>query len=54
MKQDKQKDIYFAIYMIVVIILAVIYFTVPERESFIEFQARWWGEFRQVFLSFFY
>ena len=53
MKSEREKDIYFAIYMIAVIVLAVIYFTVPERTGFIDFQFKWWGEFREVLMSFF-
>lgn len=51
MKSERKKDIYFAIYIILVITLAAIYFTVPERKDFIEFQVKWWGEFRDVLVS---
>ena len=51
MKSERKKDIYFAIYMIAVIILASIYFTVSERKEFIDFQLKWWGEFRDVVIS---
>ena len=53
MKSERIKNIYFAIYMIAVIILASIYFTVPERKEFIDFQVKWWSEFREVLISFF-
>jgi hypothetical protein len=53
MNSERKKDIYFAIYMIAVIILAAIYFTVPERKTFIDFQVKWWGEFRELITYFF-
>ncbi len=53
MSAEKRKDIYFALYVISVIILAVIYFTVPEREAFIDFQIKWWSEFWNIAASLF-
>ena len=38
--------------MVTIVILATIYFTVPERKDFFEFQLQWWREFREAFLSF--
>lgn len=46
---ERKQDILFSIFIIVVIVLAVIYFYVPERALFMENQLKWWGEFRQLF-----
>jgi len=48
----RKRDILFVIYIVVVIILAVIYFTVPEREVFIENQLQRWREFLELVRSF--
>ena len=53
MKDNGGKDILFAGYMLIVIILAIIYFTVPERKDFIDFQVRWWREFIDAVGKFF-
>ena len=45
MRDEGNKDILFVLYILAVLILAVIYFTVPERKEFIEFQFKWWKEF---------
>jgi len=51
MKAEDRKDIYFILYIIIVLILAVIYFTVPERAFFIDNQLKWWKEMWEVILS---
>lgn len=48
MMDDGKRDLFFIIYMLVVMFLAVIYFTVPERAEFFEYQLKWWGEFWNV------
>jgi len=45
----ERKNILFVLYIISVLVLAVIYFSVPERRDFLEFNIRWWKEFWQVF-----
>lgn len=45
MEEGRKKDILFYVYILAVVILAVIYFTVPERKEFIDFQVNWWKEF---------
>ncbi len=45
MTDDGKRDLFFIIYMLVVMLLAVIYFTVPERAEFFEYQLKWWEEF---------
>jgi len=52
MKDDQKKNFIFIAFIITVIILAVIYFSVPERSKFIENQLKWWAEFRKAFFAF--
>ncbi|MEW6714327.1 MAG: hypothetical protein AB1306_04450 [Nitrospirota bacterium] len=51
MKAEGRKDIYFILYLTIALILAVIYFTVPERALFIENQLKWWKEMWEVIVS---
>ena len=51
MKTEGRRDIYFIFYTIIVLILAVIYFTVPERALFIDNQLKWWKEMWRVIVS---
>ncbi len=44
MKTERRKDLFFILYITAVIIMAVIYFTVPERAAFLENQFKWWGQ----------
>ncbi|MBI5410230.1 MAG: hypothetical protein HZA14_12785 [Nitrospirae bacterium] len=37
------------LFMLIILVLAVVYFTLPERTLFIENQMKWWGEFWDVF-----
>ncbi len=47
--RDKgRNDVFFILYLLVVLSLALIYFTVPERALFIENQIEWWGELWEV------
>ena len=58
MKSDRQKadpprregrrNIYLTIYIIIVVVLAYAYFTVPERTLFFENQLEWWREMWKV------
>ena len=52
MKAEYKKEILFIIYTVTVLILAAIYFTVPERKDFIEFQFKWWRELVDVIAFF--
>lgn len=45
MEEGRKKDILFYVYILAVVCLAVIYFTVPERKEFIDLQVKWWKEF---------
>jgi len=49
MKAENRKDIFFIIYIVTVFFLALIYFAVPERKEFLEFNMRWWKELWRVF-----
>lgn len=51
-KEERRKDIVFILYILTVLILAVIYFSVPERTLFLENQMKWWGEFWEVIKTF--
>ena len=53
MKDEGKKNILFIVYITAVLVLAVIYFTVPERKAFLNFQLEWWGEFWSLLESFF-
>ncbi len=48
MKAENRKSIFFVLYIITVLVLALIYFSVPERKEFLEFNMKWWKEFRWV------
>lgn len=48
MRDEGRKDVFFILYLLVVLSLAFIYFTVPERALFIENQIEWWGELWEV------
>lgn len=51
MTRGTGENIFFVLYLIIVLLLTVIYFTVPERASFFENQLKWWGEFWKVVSS---
>jgi hypothetical protein len=44
MKAENKKNILFVLYILTVLVLAVIYFSVPERREFIAFNMKWWKE----------
>ncbi len=50
MKDENKINIYFITYIVSVMVLAFIYFTVPERKEFVEFQIEWWKEALAVFI----
>lgn len=45
MEENRSKDIIFILFIVTVLILSVLYFSVPERALFIENGMKWWGEF---------
>jgi len=52
MTEEQKNNILYIVFIITVIILAIIYFSVPERVKFFENQIKWWAEFRKAFLGF--
>lgn len=48
MKNRAGKDILFGMYLIVLVAMAFIYFTVPERVLFLKNQLKWWGEMWRI------
>ena len=40
-----RKDVFQILYILLIVVMAVIYFSMPERASFIDHQLKWWGEF---------
>jgi len=52
MKDEHRKNVLFVFYILAVLILAIIYFTVPERKAFFDYQVEWWSEFWSVLKSF--
>jgi len=52
MREEQKKNILYIIFIVTVIIMAVTYFSVPERAKFFENQVKWWKEFMDTFLGF--
>ena len=48
MKENAKKDKLFILYILTVLVLAVIYFSVPERKEFLDFQVKWWSGMWEV------
>lgn len=48
MKENAKKDKLFILYILIVLVLAVIYFSVPERKEFLDFQVKWWSGMWEV------
>jgi hypothetical protein len=45
MKAEDRENMFFILFILIVMAMAVIYFTVPERPAFFENQIEWWREF---------
>jgi hypothetical protein len=41
---ERLKDILFAVYVLIVVTLSILYFSVPERAQFMEYQLQWWKD----------
>ena len=52
MTEKQKNDFLYIVFIVTVLILAVLYFSVPERSNFIENQLTWWTEFRDALLGF--
>ena len=48
MKEERSKKIFLILYIPTILILAVIYFSMPERKLFIENTVKWWGEWLDI------
>ena len=51
MKEDRSKDIIFLLFMLAVLILSILYFSVPERVLFMENQMKWWEELWDIVIK---
>ena len=47
-ESEVRKRTFFVLYIITIGIMAIIYFSVPEREAFLENQVQWWSELWEV------
>ncbi|MBI5099801.1 MAG: hypothetical protein HZB30_11245 [Nitrospirae bacterium] len=45
MNTEGRENIFFILFILIVLVMAVVYFTVPERALFLENQIKWWKEF---------
>jgi len=41
---NNKRDIIFWIYLVIIIVLSIIYFSMPERKEFISNTIEWWKE----------
>jgi len=46
-------DTLFLPYLITAVILAALYFTVPERKAFLDFHLMWWKDLGAIIISLF-
>jgi hypothetical protein len=51
MKENRGKDIIFVLFILAVLILSILYFSVPERVLFMENQIKWWGELWDIVIK---
>lgn len=51
MKEDRSKNIIFLLFLLAVLILSILYFSVPERVLFMENQMKWWGELWDIVIK---
>ena len=45
MKAEKRENIIYILFILIVLVMAVVYFSAPERKLFLENQIKWWKEF---------
>lgn len=50
-KGVKGENIYFSLYALLIIAMAIIYFTVPKKSAFLEYQLEWWGEMLKIVIK---
>jgi hypothetical protein len=44
MKEEGKKDIFFILYILLILAMSTVYFKAPERALFIENKIEWWSE----------
>ncbi|MEK6527560.1 MAG: hypothetical protein AABZ36_01565 [Nitrospirota bacterium] len=49
--KENGKNIIFVLFILAISILAIVYFSMPERVSFIKNEIRWWSGFPEVIKS---
>ena len=49
MTGEAKQEVLFMLFLAVVILLACIYFLLPERTAFFEFEMQWWSAFMEMF-----
>ena len=45
---ERKKDVLFVILLLTILVLAGVYFSMPERSEFLQFQFKWWEEMWEV------
>lgn len=45
------KDIIFGLFILAVLVLSILYFSVPERMLFMENQIKWWSELWDIMIK---
>ncbi len=51
MEESSGKDIIFVLFILTVMVLTAVYFSVPERVVFMDNQVNWWTEFWDFFIT---
>lgn len=49
--KERGKNIIFTLFILTVLILSVMYFSVPERVLFLENQINWWSELWDIVIK---
>jgi hypothetical protein len=48
MKEENAKDFMFVLYTVVILVLTIVYFTVPERVIFLSNTIDWWSRLLKI------
>lgn len=51
MRKRERTELSYILYVVLVVVLAGIYFFVPERREFFDYQRVWWGQMWRVIVS---
>jgi len=49
--EERSKNIVFLLFIFTVLILSVVYFSVPERVLFMENQIKWWSQLWDIVIK---